>query len=141
MMNIKKNLLLFSIILFVPHAFAETSDDQKIDLTGTVWQLVKNGSKRPSFGSGQVVYFLSSDAYHTHRSRKFQTWDNFSVVDSRNLVRLKKNEGIEIVASKFNNSIYEVKLLDGFHKGKIYYLIADELEKNFKQETKDNDSV
>jgi len=81
MMNIKKNLLLFSIILFVPHSFAETLDDQKIDLSGTVWQLVKNGSKRPSFGSGQVVYFLSSDAYNTHRSRKFQTWDNFSVVD------------------------------------------------------------
>ena len=54
---------------------------------------------------------------------------------------LKKNESIEIVASKFNDSIYEVKLLDGFYKGKTYYLIADELEKNFKQEIKDNDSI
>jgi hypothetical protein len=56
-------------------------------------------------------------------------------------VRLKKNESIEIVASRFNNSIYEVKLLDGFYKGKTYYLIADELEKNFKQEIKDNDGI
>jgi hypothetical protein len=63
------------------------------------------------------------------------------MVDGRNLVRLKKNESIKIIASKFNDSIYEVKLLDGFHKGKTYYLIADELETNFKQEIKDNDSV
>ena len=53
----------------------------------------------------------------------------------------KKNDGIEIVAAKFNNSIYEVKLLDGFYKGKTYYLIADELEKNFKQEIEDNDNI
>ena len=63
------------------------------------------------------------------------------MVDGRNLLRLKKNESIEIVASKFNDSIFEVKLLDGFYKGKTYYLIADELEKNFKQEIEDNDSI
>ena len=143
MIYIKKYLFLFSLILATPSLLAETTDetDSAADILGTIWQLVKNGSSNPSFGSGQVVYFLSSDAYHTHRSRKFQTWDTFSMVDARNLVRLKKNEGIEIVASKFNNSIYEVKLLNGFYKGKTYYLIADELEKNFKQEIKDNDSI
>ena len=141
MIKIKKYLLLFSLSLFVLDLAAETKEDQQQDFMGTVWQLVKNGSHSFSFGGGQVVYFLSSDAYHTHRSRKFQTWDTFSMVDGRNLVRLKKNEGIEIIASKFNNSIYEVKLLNGFYKGKTYYLIADELEKNFKQEIKDNDSI
>ena len=141
MIKIKKYLLLFSLSLFVLDLAAETKEDQQQDFMGTVWQLVKNGSHSFSFGGGQVVYFLSSDAYHTHRSRKFQTWDTFSMVDGRNLVRLKKNEGIEIIASKFNNSIYEVKLLDGFYKGKTYYLIADELEKNFKQEIKDNDNI
>jgi len=143
MIYIKKYLLLFSLILATPSLLAETTDetDSAANILGTIWQLVKNGSSNSSFGSGQVVYFLSSDAYHTHRSRKFQTWDTFSMVDARNLVRLKKNEGIEIVASKFNNSIYEVKLLNGFYKGKTYYLIADELEKNFKQEIKDNDSI
>tara|TARA_Y100000816_G_C26081488_1_gene570033 strand:+ start:1189 stop:1671 length:483 start_codon:yes stop_codon:yes gene_type:complete len=141
MIDIKKHLLLFILLIATPNLFAETADDPEADLTGTVWQLVKNGSPSSSFGSGQVVYFLFSDAYHTHRSRKFQTWDTFSMVDGRNLVRLKKNESIEIVASKFNDSIYEVKLLDGFYKGKSYYLIADELEKNFKQEIKDNDSI
>ena len=141
MIDLKKYLLLFSFIIVTPNLSAEIADDPEVDLMGTVWQLIKNGSQSSSFGSGQVVYFLSSDAYHTHRSRKFQTWDTFSMVDGRNLVRLKKNESIEIVASKFNDSIYEVKLLDGFYKGKTYYLIADELEKNFKQEIKDNDSI
>ena len=141
MIDLKKYLLLFSLIIVTPNLSAEIADDPEVDLMGTVWQLIKNGSQSSSFGSGQVVYFLSSDAYHTHRSRKFQTWDTFSMVDGRNLVRLKKNESIEIVASKFNDSIYEVKLLDGFYKGKTYYLIADELEKNFKQEIKDNESI
>ena len=141
MIDLKKYLLLFSLIIVTPNLSAEIADDPEVDLMRTVWQLIKNGSQSSSFGSGQVVYFLSSDAYHTHRSRKFQTWDTFSMVDGRNLVRLKKNESIEIVASKFNDSIYEVKLLDGFYKGKTYYLIADELEKNFKQEIKDNDSI
>ena len=141
MKDLKKYFFIFSLIISTPVLLAETGDDISTDLKGTVWQLVKNGSPSSSFGSGQVVYFLSSDAYHTQRSRKFQTWDTFSMVDGRNLVRLKKNQSIEILASKFNDSIYEVKLLDGFYKGKSYYLIADELEKNFKQETKDNDSV
>ena len=141
MLDLKKYLLLFSLIIGTPNLLAETTDDPVADLMGTVWQLIKNGSQSSSFGSGQVVYFLSSDAHNTHRSRKFQTWDTFSMVDGRNLVRLKKNESIKIITPKFNNSIYEVKLLDGFYKGKTYYLIAEELEKNFKQEIEDNDSI
>mgnify|MGYP001316694217 FL=1 len=141
MKDLKKYFLIFSFVFATPDLLAKAADDSAPDLTGTVWELVKNASPSSSFGSGQVVYFLSSDAYHTHRSRKFQTWDTFSMVDGRNLVRLKKNESIEILASKFNDSIYEVKLLDGFYKGKSYYLIADELEKNFKQQTKDNESI
>ena len=143
MIDTKKYLLLYSLILATPNLLAENADDSgpATELLGTVWQLVKNGSSNSSFGSGQVVYFLSSDARNTYRSRKFQTWDKFSMVDGRNLVRLKKNESIEIVASKYSNSIYEVKLLNGFYKGKTYYLIAGELEKNFKQEIKDNDNI
>ena len=141
MRMIKKYLLFFSLITAVPVLFAESTPDPEPDIIGTVWQLIKNGSHSSSFGSGQVLYFLSSDAYHTHRSRKFQTWDAFSIVDGRNLVRVKKNESIEIIASRFNNSIFEVKLLDGFYKNKIYYLIADELTKNFKQEITGNDNI
>ena len=141
MLDLKKYYLMLGLTISVSGLFAETIDDPDPDLIGTVWELVKNGSQSTSFGRGQVVYFLSSAAHNTYRSRKFQTWDNFSMVDGRNLVRLKKNESIEILATKFNDSIYEVKLLDGFYKGKTYYLIAEELKKNFKRETKDNESI
>jgi hypothetical protein len=141
MKDFKRYLIIFSLVLLIPNLFAKTTNDSETDLIGTVWQLDKNSSQSSSFGIGQVVYFLSSDAYQTYRSRKFQTWDTFSIVDGRNLVRLKKNDGIQIVESKMNNSIYEVKLLNGFHKGKTYYLIADELEKNFKQETQEDENV
>ena len=141
MKDFKRYLIIFSLVLLIPNLFAKTTNDSETDLIGTVWQLDKNSSQSSSFGIGQVVYFLSSDAYQTYRSRKFQTWDTFSIVDGRNLVRLKKNDGIQIVESKMNNSIYEVKLLNGFYKGKTYYLIADELEKNFKQETQEDENV
>ena len=141
MLDLKKYYLMLGLTISVSGLFAETIDDPDPDLIGTVWELVKNGSQSTSFGRGQVVYFLSSAAHNTYRSRKFQTWDNFSMVDGRNLVRLKKNESIEILAAKFNDSIYEIKLLDGFYKGKTYYLIAEELKKNFKRETKDNESI
>jgi len=141
MKDFKRYLIIFSLVLLIPNLFAKTTNDSETDLIGTVWQLDKNSSQSSSFGIGQVVYFLSSDAYQTYRSRKFQTWDTFSIVDGRNLVRLKKNDDIQIVESKMNNSIYEVKLLNGFYKGKTYYLIADELEKNFKQEILGDENV
>ena len=115
------------------------NEDQLIN--GSVWQLVRNGSSSPSHGNGQVVYFLISDAHNTYRSRRFQMWDGFSVVDSRNLVRLKKNQKIQVISSNFNKSIYEIKLLEGFYKGKTFYLIAEELEKNFVQEKEDDKNV
>ena len=141
MKQLKRYIFTLGIILLAPNLFAVEKDKATTDLIGSVWQLVKNGSPSHSFGTGQVVYFLPSDAYHTLRSRKFQTWDAFSMVDGRNLVRLKKNDGIQIVNSKRSDSIYEVKLLNGFNKGRTYYLIAEELEKNFKQELKENENI
>ena len=141
MKQLKRYIFTLGIILLAPNLFADEKDEATTDLIGSVWQLVKNGSPSHSFGTGQVVYFLPSDAYHTLRSRKFQTWDAFSMVDGRNLVRLKKNDEIQIVNSKRNDSIYEVKLLNGFNKGRTYYLIAEELEKNFKQELKENENI
>ena len=141
MKQLKRYIFTLGIILLAPNLFADEKDEATTDLIGSVWQLVKNGSPSHSFGTGQVVYFLPSDAYHTLRSRKFQTWDAFSMVDGRNLVRLKQNDGIQIVNSKRNDSIYEVKLLNGFNKGRTYYLIAEELEKNFKQELKENENI
>ena len=38
-------------------------------------------------------------------------------------------------------SSYKVKLLNGFHAGKTYYLIAEELKKNFTQDKKNEEAV
>ena len=136
-----KKILLLGIFLLIPAAQSDEKHESDIPETGSIWQLIKNGSPNLSSGPGQVVYFLSSDAYHTYRSRKFQIWDSFSSVDVRNLVRLQKNDAVKIIDFKFEGAIYKVELLDGFHKGKEYYLIGEELKKNFKQENKQNENV
>ena len=136
-----KKIFLLGIFLLIPAAQAEEKHESDIPEAGSIWQLVKNGSPNLSSGPGQVVYFLSSDAYHTYRSRKFQMWDSFSSVDVRNLVRLQKNDAVKIIDFKFEGAIYKVELLDGFHKGKKFYLIGEELKKNFKQEKKLNENV
>ncbi len=136
-----KKIFLLGIFIFLSSAQALDNDESDHPQTGSIWQLVKNGSPNLSSGPGQVVYFMSSDAYHTYRSRKFQMWDHFSPVDARNLVRLQKNDAVKIIDFKFKGVIYKVELLDGFHKGKKYYLIGEELKKNFKQEDSRNENV
>ena len=136
-----KKIFLLGIFLLIPTGQTEEKDEYDIPLAGSIWQLVKNGSPNLSSGPGQVVYFLSSDAYHTYMSREFQMWDHFSSVDARNLVRLQNNDAVKIIDFKFEGAIYKVELLDGFHKGKKFYLIAEELKKNFKQENKLNENV
>ena len=136
-----KKIFLLGIFLLIPAAQTEEKYGSDIPEAGSIWQLIKNGSPNLSSGPGQVVYFLSSDAYHTYRSRKFQMWDSFSSVDVRNLVRLQKNDAVKIIDFKFEGAIYKVELLDGFHKGKKYYLIGEELKKNFKQENKQNENI
>ncbi len=136
-----KKIFLLGIFLLIPGAQSDEKHESDIPEAGSIWQLKKNGSPNLSSGPGQVVYFLSSDAYHTYRSRKFQMWDSFSSVDVRNLVRLQKNDAVKIIDFKFEGAIYKVELLDGFHKGKKYYLIGEELKKNFKQENKQNENV
>ena len=142
--NVKANMFkkIFFLGLFViPFAQGLEKDESENPQTGSIWQLVKNGSPNLSSGPGQVVYFFSSDAYQTYRSRKFQMWDQFSSVDSRNLVRLQKKDAIKILDYKFEGAIYKVELLDGFHKGKKYYLIGEELKKNFEEENNQDENV
>ena len=127
------------IFLFISDVPAESSAEEEPSIVGTVWQLERNSSSSKFIGHGQVLYFFSSDAYQTYNARKLSSWDTFSAVDSRDLVRLKKSQKIKLQNSKFNKAIYEVTLLDGFYAGKTYFLIADEL-KNFTQE-KDNEEA
>ena len=136
-----KKIFILGIFLLISVAQAEEKGESNYPQTGSIWYLVKNGSPNLSSGPGQVVYFLSSDAYHTYMSREFQMWDRFSSVDARNLVRLQKNDAVKIIDFKFEGAIYKVELLDGFHKGKKFYLIGEELKKNFKQENNQNVNV
>ena len=136
-----KKIFLLGFLVVIPFAQGLEKDESNHPQAGSIWQLVKNGSPNLSSGPGQVVYFFSSDAYQTYRSRKFQMWDQFSSVDSRNLVRLQKKDAVKILDFKFEGAIYKVELLDGFHKGKKYYLIGEELKKNFEEENNQDENV
>ena len=136
-----KKIFILGIFLLISVAQAEEKGESNYPQTGSIWYLVKNGSPNLSSGPGQVVYILSSDAYHTYMSREFQMCDRFSSVDARNLVRLQQNDAVKIIDFKFEGAIYKVELLDGFHKGKKFYLIGEELKKNFKQENNQNETV
>ena len=96
-----KKIFILGIFLLISVAQAEEKGESNYPQTGSIWYLVKNGSPNLSSGPGQVVYFLSSDAYHTYMSREFQMWDRFSSVDARNLVRLQKNDAVKIIDFKF----------------------------------------
>ena len=125
----KKILLSFVFILILPVLGLDETKVQKPS-PGDIWQLETRSSKLSNSGS-EVLYFLPSDAYNTYRARKFNDWDEFSVVDSRDIEKLNTGYKIQILESKFNSKIYKVKLLDGMNKNRNYFMIAEELERNY----------
>ena len=132
-----KLLLIFSLSLSL-YSF---SSDDSIEV-GQIWKLnvTSNGSLN---GSGEVLYQIASDAYHTHRARIFNDWDVFSAVDSRDLIRLRKGYTIEITEKLYSNEVVKVKLLDGRNKGELYYAIADDLSKKYllEDQEKENEDI
>ena len=133
----QKLLLMFSLFL----SFYSISSDDSIEV-GQIWKLnvTSNGSLN---GSGEVLYQIASDAYHTHRARIFNDWDVFSAVDSRDLIRLRKGYTIEITEKLYSNEVVKVKLLDGRNKGELYYAIADDLSKKYllEEQEKENEDI
>ena len=133
----QKLLLMFSLFL----SFYSFSSDDSIEV-GQIWKLnvTSNGSLN---GSGEVLYQIASDAYHTHRARIFNDWDVFSAVDSRALIRLRKGYTIEITEKLYSNEVVKVKLLDGRNKGELYYAIADDLSKKYllEDQEKENEDI
>lgn len=109
-----------------------TQDASKEDTyIGQQFVISKNFSSGRNISSkGQVFYFIASDAYRTMQARKFQDW-SFAEVDTRNIYRVLKNDSVRIVGTKFSGNILEVQLLSGSDKGKNYFAIKDEIEKNF----------
>ena len=94
-----------------------SDDHENIIKLGQTWSLEAKSNKL-SVGNSKVLFFFSNDAFNTYQARKFSDWDNFSIIDSRNLVRL--------------NKIYEVILLDGFEKNRKYFVIKEDLLNDFK---------
>ena len=135
--KLQKLLLMFSLFL----SFYSFSSDDSIEV-GQIWKLnvTSNGSLN---GSGEVLYQIASDAYHTHRARIFNDWDVFSAVDSRALIRLRKGYTIEITEKLYSNEVVKVKLLDGRNKGELYYAIADDLSKKYllEDQEKENEDI
>ena len=125
-----KILLTLTSMLLLPVLISEETKIQKPAL-GDIWQLETRSSRLSNSGS-EVLYYLPSDAYNTYRARKFNDWDEFSVVDSRDIEKLNTGYKIQLIESKFNSKIYKVKLLDGMNKNRNYFMIAEELERNYK---------
>ena len=123
----------FILLTFI-FSFFHTLNAEDISPTieqGQTWYLESRSNKLTPSNS-KVLYFFSNDAYNTYQARIFSDWDRFSVIDSRNLVRLNKGDRVEILKSKHFEKIYEVKLLDGFEKNRKYYVIKDDLIKHYK---------
>ena len=137
-MNTKINLtkLLLTLPLFL--SLNSFSDSDSIEV-GQVWKLNVRSSASLN-GSGEVLYQIASDAYHTHRARIFNDWDVFSVVDSRDLVRLRKGYEVEVTEKLYSNEVLKVKLLDGRNKGRFYYAIAEDLTEKYLLEEKEEEN-
>ena len=126
-MNMPKYLTSL-LVMISSHLMSE--EDISINI-GQEWSL-ESRSNKLSPSNSKVLYFMSSDAYHTYRARQFGDWDVFSIVNARNLERLNRGDVIKIVEPQFNKNIYQVTLMNGFSKNRNFYVIADDLIKYFK---------
>ena len=115
-------------VMMSSHLMSE--EDISINI-GQEWSL-ESRSNKLSPSNSKVLYFMSSDAYHTYRARQFGDWDVFSMVNARNLERLNRGDVIKIVEPKFNKNIYQVTLMNGLSKNRNFYVIADDLIRYFK---------
>ena len=104
------------LILFTYNTFS--SDEVEIN-TDDIWALDVRSNK--FFRNGEVLFQMPQDALHTFRGREYGDWNEFSFIDSRRLIKLKKGDRIKIVESYFNSDVFKVILLDGFYKNKTYY--------------------
>ena len=127
-----KHLLLTAIIFFSIPNFSEESEKELVNI-GEIWTLGSSSGNTMSIG-GEVLYLMPNSAYETYRSRKFGDWNQFSIIDTRNLVKLRRGYQIEILEGLYQNNIFKVKLLSGNSKGRKYYVITEDLLKKYTVE-------
>ena len=121
-------LMFLTIMLLVTDVNSE--NNEIIIEEGQTWALEKRSTKFSPTNS-KVLYYFSIDAFNTYQARKFNDWNQFSIVDGRNLVRLNKGDRIKIIKPRHQDEIYEVELLDGFEKNKKYFVIKEDLFSDF----------
>ena len=130
-----KHLLLTALIFFSIPNFSEESEKELVNI-GEIWTLGSSSGNTMSIG-GEVLYLMPNSAYETYRSRKFGDWNQFSIIDTRNLVKLRRGYQIEIIEGLYQNNIFKVKLLSGNSKGRKYYVITEDLLKKYTVEEKE----
>ena len=131
---------IFTILGVMLFTFNLSASNEEISVEqGQTWSLIKKSNKL-SLHNSKVLYFFSTDAYNTYQARKFNDWNEFSITDSRNLVRLNKGDRIKIMNSKHQEKIYEVELLDGFEKNRKYFVIKEDLVSDFILMEQSNES-
>ena len=131
---------IFTILGVMLFTFNLSASNEEISVEqGQTWSLIKKSNKL-SLHNSKVLYFFSTDAYNTYQARKFNDWNEFSVTDSRNLVRLNKGDRIKIMNSRHQEKIYEVELLDGFEKNRKYFVIKEDLVSDFILMEQSNES-
>ena len=130
-----KHLLLTALIFFAIPNFSEESEKELVNI-GEIWTLGSSSGNTMSIG-GEVLYLMPNSAYETYRSRKFGDWNQFSIIDTRNLVKLRRGYQIEIIEGLYQNNIFKVKLLSGNSKGRKYYVITEDLLKKYTVEEKE----
>lgn len=130
-----KHLFLTALIFFAIPNFSEESEKELVNI-GEIWTLSSRSGNTMSVG-GEVLYLMPNSAYETYRSRKFGDWNQFSIIDTRNLVKLRRGYQIEIIEGLYQNNIFKVKLLSGNSKGRKYYVITEDLLKKYTVEEKE----
>ena len=126
----KTKFILLTFIFSFTSIF-DAKDTQPAIEESQKWYLESRSNKLTPSNS-KVLYFFSNDAYNVLQARLFSDWDRFSIIDSKNLVRLNTGDRVEILKSKHFEKIYEVKLLDGFEKNRKYFVIKDDLLRHYK---------
>ena len=130
-----KYILLTALIILSPFNFSDETEELVVSV-GDVWTLGASSGSTMSLG-GEVLYLMPNSAYETYRSRKFNDWNQFSMVDTRNLVKLRRGYQVEILEGLYQDAIFKVKLLSGTSKGRKYYVIKQDLLKKYKLEEKE----
>jgi len=122
-----KKLRVFLVLICISDVSANI---ESIINKGDNWVLESRSNRLSS--DSKVLYYMPSDAYHTYYAREFGDWNTFSIVDSRDIERLSKGDIIQIIESEFNEKVYKVKLLSGFNKDRIFYVITEDLLNYYK---------